>query len=204
MTMETMDVKLAITPDEELPRANSLDAEPAEVMHHRPLWRHWLLEDSPYIVMLLLALAGVTFRLTVGYWIMLAPVFGVICIIAGWNHVENQKDHIRLIAGQALNWAALVLAVYVLHDSGVAGELNANAIALAMMTLLALGTFVAGVQAWVWRISAIGIALLIAVPVIGWADQSAMILGFAALVLIAIGALVWWLQHRQTESPSAL
>lgn len=198
--METMGINRSITPGEELPRTKTLGGGPAMAVRNRPLWLTWVLDDTPYIAMLLLALAGVTFRLTVGYWIMLAPVFGVICVIAGWHHVENRDKHFRLIAAQALNWSALVIAVYVLHNSGVVGEMNANAIALAMMTLLALSTFVAGVQAWVWRICAIGIALLIAVPVIGWADQSAMILGFSALLLIAIGALVWWLQHRQPKS----
>lgn len=200
--METMDGAHAITPSENLARAQDSNAGPAAA-GRQPLWLHWLIQDSPYIVMLLLALAGVTFRLTVGYWIMLAPVFGIICVIAGWRHVESREDRFRLVAAQALNWSALVIAVYVLNNSGVTGEMNANAIALAMMTLLALGTFVAGVQAWVWRICAIGIALLIAVPVIGWADQSAMILGFAALVLIAIGALVWWLQQRRGKASAS-
>jgi hypothetical protein len=202
--METMDMHRVTTPVEDLLRTKTFDLRPAVTVQNRPLWLTWLLEDIPYILMLLLALVGVTFRLTVGYWIMLAPVFGVICVIAGWHHVENQENHFRLIAAQALNWTGLVVAVYVLNNSGVVGEMNANAIALAMMTLLALSTFVAGVQAWVWRICAIGIALLIAVPVIGWADQSAMILGFAALVLIAIGAVVWWLEHRQPKSPLSL
>jgi hypothetical protein len=46
-----------------------------------------------------------------------------------------------------LSWCAVLLAIYLLYDRGVQGVLNANANSLAMMILLALGTFVAGVQA---------------------------------------------------------
>jgi len=161
----------------------------------------WLLDDSPYIAMLALALCGVLLRLPVGYWVILTPVYGVICIIAGWRHFTTSKEHLQLVYSQALNWAALCLAVYLLYADGVQGVLNANSTSLAMMTLLALGTFVAGVQARLWRTCAVGALLFVAVPAVGWLDQSAMLLLGATAAVIAIGAFVWWLDQRENAMP---
>jgi len=57
----------------------------------------------------------------------------------------------------------------------VEGVLNANSTSLAMMILLALGTFVAGVQASSWRICAVGGVLFLVVPGLGWLDQSPLL-----------------------------
>jgi hypothetical protein len=65
-----------------------------------------------------------------------------------------------------------------------------------MMTLLALGTFVAGVQARVWRICAVGIVLFAAVPGLGWLDQSPLMWTVATLVIVALGGAVWWVMER--------
>jgi hypothetical protein len=157
----------------------------------------WLLHDSPFIAMLLLALIGVIFRLSVAYWIILTPVFGVISIAAGWRHFQGRTAQLGLVYRLALCWAALLLAVYLLYSSGVQGVLNANASALTMMTLLALGTFVAGVQAQVWRICAVGLVLFLAVPGLGWLDQSPLLWTAATVVIIACGGLAWWVTERQ-------
>jgi hypothetical protein len=74
--------------------------------------------------------------------------------------------------------------------------LNANATSLAMMTLLALGTFVAGVQARVWQISVVGGALFLAVPGLGWLDQSPMLLTAAAIMIVALCGLALWASHK--------
>ena len=37
--------------------------------------------DLPFCAMLSIALAGVGLHMPVGYWVLLTPVFGVICVI---------------------------------------------------------------------------------------------------------------------------
>jgi hypothetical protein len=167
---------------------------------HKPISVRWLLHDSPFIAMLLLALAGLVFRLPVTYWIILTPIFGIISIVAGWPHFETRQERLTLVYSLALNWCALMLSIYLLYNSGVQGVLNANASSLAMMILLALGTFVAGVQAKVWRICAVGAALFLAVPGLGWLDQSPLLLTGATLVIIALGGLAWWITQGQKDA----
>jgi len=160
------------------------------------LWR-WLRQDSPYIAMLLLALAGVIFRLPVGYWIILTPVFGVISIAAGWPHFDTSEARLELMFRQTMCWCALLLAIFLLYDTGVRGVLNANSSTLTMMTLLAMGTFVAGVQAGVWRICAVGLVLFLAVPGLGWLDQSPLLVTAAAFLFIGLGGVAWWVNQRK-------
>ena len=159
--------------------------------------RSWAVQDSPYIAMLVLALAGVIFRLPVSYWVVLTPVYGIICIVAGWRQFETREDRLRLIYTQVLSWLAFLVAIYVLFSYGVQGVLNGIATPLVMLTLLALGTFVAGLEVRIWRISAVGAVLFLAVPGIGWLKQSAALLAFATLVIIAIGGVTWWLAERR-------
>jgi hypothetical protein len=158
----------------------------------------WLLHDIPFFAMLLLALTGVILRMAVTYWVILIPVFAVICIAEGWRHFNTRTERLKLVCGVALSWCALLLAIYLLGNNGVQGVLNANATSLAMMILLALGTFVAGVQARVWQICAVGGVLFLAVPGLGWLDQSPLLLGAAAVLIILLSGLAWWAsQWRQ-------
>ena len=155
-----------------------------------------LIYDLPYAAMLALALAGVVFRLPVFYWVILTPVFGVISIAEGWSHFANRHERLGLIWRLALDWCAVLLAIYLLYNSGVQGVMNANATSLAMMTLLALGTFVAGVQARVWEVCTVGGVLFAAVPGLGWLDQSPLLLAFAAMVIVALVGVAWWVTRR--------
>jgi len=161
----------------------------------------WFLHDMPFIAMLLLALLGLVLRLSVSYWIVLTPVFGVISIAEGWNQFVTRSERLGLVYRLALIWCALLLAIYLLYNSGVQGVMNANATSLAMMILLALGTFVAGVQARVWQISTIGGVLFLAVPGLGWLDQSPLLLAAATCFIIALGGLAWWVSHGKWSQP---
>jgi hypothetical protein len=159
----------------------------------------WLRHDIPFISMLLLALFGVVFRLPVIYWVILTPVFAVISIAAGWFHFTTRRERFGLVFRLALDWCALLLAIYLLSNAGVQGVLNVNATSLAMMTLLALGTFVAGVQARVWQISAVGGALFAVIPSLAWLERSPLLFTAVAIVAIALSGVAWWVSQGRLE-----
>ena len=163
----------------------------------------WFLHDIFYIAMLALALVGVVFRLPVSYWVILIPVFGVITIAEGWSHFADRHERLGLVYRVALNWCAMLLAIYLLSNDCVRGVMNANATALAMVTLLALGTFVAGVQARVWQICGVGGLLFLSVPGLGWLDQSPLLLTAMTVLLVGLGGLAWWVgEGHQTVQPA--
>jgi uncharacterized membrane protein (DUF485 family) len=154
--------------------------------------------------MLSMALVGVVFRLPVTYWGILIPVFAIISGSEGWRHFVTRRERYALVLGVALNLCALMLAMYLLYNNGVTGVLNANATSLAMMILLALGTFVAGVQTKVWQICAVGGTLFLAVPALGWLDQSPLLLIAGTCLIIAIVGFVWWITQRRPSPPAGI
>jgi len=60
---------------------------------------------------------------------------------------------------------------------------NDNATGLTLLILLALGTFVSGVHARVWRICLVGVFLGLGVPTVAWVQD------FATLLLVGIPAV---------------
>jgi hypothetical protein len=189
-----------------IPTAAAVAPAPAGALpaSQESVFLRWFQHDIPYIAMLLLALVGVVFRLPVTYWGILIPVFAIISGAEGWQHFATRRERYGLVLGVALNWCALLLAMYLLYNDGVKGVLNANATSLAMMILLALGTFVAGVQTRVWQICAVGGALFLAVPALGWLDQSPLLLVAGTCVIIALVGFVWWVTQRRLGPPARL
>jgi hypothetical protein len=153
--------------------------------------------ELPYILMLLLALVGALLHLPIMYWIGLTPFFGIVCIVAGFRNFTTSRDRMHMFFSQILIWCALMVAIYVLYSSGVQGlTFNPNANPLALVTLLALGTFVAGVQARLWQTCAVCVVLFLAVPGIGWINQSLIFLIGISAVIVVLGGVVWALAER--------
>jgi len=166
--------------------------------------KHWLLRELPYAVMLALALGGIvvtSFRgsTTHVYWMVLAPVYALIVVAAGWRRLETGADRMRLIVTQALHWLAFLGAMWLMFLPEVRGVVNDNATSLALLILLALGTFVAGVHAAVWRICAVGIFLALSVPAVAWIQDSAMLLLVGVLLVAAVVAVFWWMWRRESR-----
>jgi len=160
----------------------------------------WLRHEWPYVAMLLLAVIGVVMALPVNYWLFLIPVFAVISVFAGWPHFPTREGHLELVYTLALNWGALLVAVFLLYQNSMRGLLNENATAVSMMVLLALGTFTAGVQARVWRICVMGALLALAVPAIAWLANSVMMWSVVTLVIVLVSAVAWWISERPRAS----
>jgi hypothetical protein len=197
MSMNIMSRKPDLATAEDFNDAPVADDETVVAPPHKSGLRSWLVEDSPYITMLVLAMLGVILRLPVAYWVILTPVFGIICVVAGWRQFNSRKARILLVYTQALAWASLIAAIYVLYNSGVQGVMNENSSSLAMITMLALGTFMAGLLARTWRICVVGAILFITVPAVGWVDQSAVLLMVATFAVIGVGGLTWWVDQRR-------
>jgi hypothetical protein len=166
--------------------------------------RGFLIRDWPYFAMLALALFGVA-RTSVArealtsYWIVLAPFFAVICVITRWRDVEGKAPHWHLIQTEALHWLAVLVAMYLVFVSDVKQMMNSDATALVLLTLLALGTFTAGIHVAAWRICLVGVLLALAVPAIAWLDQATLLILLISTVLVAIVVLYFMNRRQERE-----
>jgi hypothetical protein len=159
-----------------------------------------LLDDLPYAAIIALGLIGVSWTSisrtpSTTYWVFLTPVIALICIIAGWRHTAS-GERVAMAVTQVLQWAAVLIAMYLLTIGDVQRSLSANATGLMLLTLLALGVFVSGLNLRAWKLCVTGAFLAIAVPAIAWLHDAALLLLLIGLALIALLFLYWWIRER--------
>ena len=150
----------------------------------------------PFLVILTLAIAGVAYtnisqQPLVGYWEFLALAVGLVCVVTGWAEIDDRQARVRLMWTQALHWAAVLVAMNIMLLSGVQQLLPTQATSLVLLILLALGTFLAGLNLLSLQICFLGFAMVLAVPAISWVKQSALFLLLAVVFLIGLGMTFW-------------
>ncbi len=174
-----------------------------EVIHEQRPSR--FLRALPYLILLILTLAGVAYtsvnkKPLIYYWEALAVLTGILCIVSGWPNAAGRR--VRLVWTQVLHWAAFVGMMNLLLYTDVQQMLNADANGLAVLLLLALGTFVAGVHSLSWQTCILGVVMALAVPAIAWIEESALILVLAGGAFIVLAVLFWVLGHRKPSAPN--
>jgi len=153
--------------------------------------------------MLVLAIFGVAYasvapQAMTNYWTILGSVFAIICVATQWRNVEGQEAHWHLIWTQAFHWLGVMIAMYLVLLVNVKQMMNADASALVVLILLALGTFTAGIRhAAGWRVCLVGVVLGLGVPAIAWLEQSTLLLLLIATVLLSIAGL--YFMHKRRE-----
>jgi hypothetical protein len=162
--------------------------------------KFWL-RELPHAVVWVLTIVGVAYtsfarRALIGYWEFLAVLVAILCVVSGWSHAQGRRERVRLIWTQALHWLAILGAMNLILLPTVQTMLNADATGLAILMLLALGTFIAGVHALDWQVSLLGLVMALCVPGIAWLERSALLV---ALIVVGVAglALVVWLRLRQ-------
>jgi hypothetical protein len=146
------------------------------------------------------AYTNISHQPLVGYWEFLALVTGVLCVVTEWENAKDRQARLRLMSTQALHWVAILVTMNIVLLSRVQQMLPAPATSLVLLTLLALGTFLAGVNFLSLQICFLGLAMALAVPAIAWFKQSALFLVLAALFLIGLGVAFW---PRRTDKRGA-
>jgi hypothetical protein len=169
------------------------DASPPPTKRHPNFW----IRELPFTVVLILTIGGVAYtsfskQPIVAYWEILAPLIALVCIAAGWSEAGDNNARLRLVATQALHWFAFILVMNMLLLPNVQRIFSAQATALAIFTLLALGTFTAGVQVLSWQVCLLGVIMALGIPAIAWIENSALLVVLIAGAVVAIVAVIWW------------
>lgn len=168
--------------------------------------RGFLARDWPYVVMLVLAVLGVAFASVAGgammaYWEILVPVFAAVCIWTRARETHPKPQLRRLVTVEALHWGAVFVAMQLAYVPDVKSMMNADASALMVLTLLALGTFTAGAQLGAWRICVVGIVLALGVPFIAWLDRATLLITIVSVALAVLATFIF--VHRRHGAAQA-
>jgi len=175
----------------------------SDVQHGaRDSGRSWWgpIDDLPYAAIIVLGLIGISWTSisqtpSTTYWVYLTPVIALICIVAGWRHTPSD-ERIAMIVIQVLQWAAVLIAMYLITITNARRSLEANGTGLMLLTLLALGVFVSGLNVRAWKLCVTGAFLALAVPMVAWVEQAALLLLLVGIALIALLILYWWIRER--------
>ena len=166
----------------------------------------FLRRQLPFIAVLTLAIGGVAYanisrQPLVGYWEFLALAIGVLCIFTEWPRHNEKHARVRLLWTQALHWVAVLITMNIMLLSNVQRLLPAPAMSLVLLSLLALGTFLAGLNLLSLQIGFLGLALALAVPAIAWLKNSMLFFILGAVFLIGL-AMTFWLSQGDGRSAS--
>jgi hypothetical protein len=159
-------------------------------------WGSFLRRQLPYLSVLALAIVGVAYtnmahQPLVGYWEFLALATGVVCIVAEWPKRDGRQAHLRLIWMQSVHWVAVLVAMNIMLLSGVQQFVPTPATSLVLLLLLALGTFLAGLNLSLLPICYLGLSLALAVPAVSWLKQSVLFLVLIAVFLLGVAVMLW-------------
>lgn len=171
---------------------------------HLSFW----IRELPFTLILILTIAGVAYTSfkkepIVGYWEILAPIIALVCIGYGWQEAGDKAARLRLIVTQVLHWFAFLLVMNMLLLTSVQRIFTATGTALAIFTLLALGTFTAGVQVLSWQICLLGVIMALGIPAIAWIENSALLVVLIVGAVIGLGAVLWWHWHQRRARPKS-
>jgi hypothetical protein len=161
----------------------------------------WL-RELPFSLVLLLTVGGVAYstfsrQRIVIYWEVLAPIIGLVCVWYGWPWAQDKTAKLRLVGTQVLHWIAFLLVMNTLFLASVQKFFNAPSTGIAIFTLLALGTFTAGVHVLSWQVCLLGLIMAFGVPAVAWIETSALLFVLIAAVLVGIGVVIWWHWHER-------
>jgi hypothetical protein len=87
---------------------------------------------------------------------------------------------------------AFLLVMNTVFLTSVQKVLNAPSTGLAIFTLLALGTFTAGLHILSWQVCVLGLIMAVSIPAIAWIENSALLLLVLAVLVLGIAATIWW------------
>ncbi|MGN6410513.1 MAG: hypothetical protein ACTHK9_03490 [Nitrobacter sp.] len=161
----------------------------------------WM-KELPYSLVLVLTIIGVAYtsflrRPIVVYWEILAVVIGALCIGTRWPSSDDKDARWRLVWTQVLHWCAFLLVMNMLLLPSVQRILNANVTGLSIFTLLALGTFTAGIHVASWQVCILGLIMALSIPAIAWIESSALIVVLVVFVALGVGAAFRWHWRRR-------
>lgn len=147
------------------------------------------------VLVLLVVLAGIGVTVSdyspqsaYRYWMWMTPVFGIVSTVAAWSRAQRHGHAVgSIVPQQIVHWLGVLGAVAIIYVLQAYGRLTNEGAGSAVLVVLALAAFLAGIYSD-WRMAALGIILGGAAIAFAWVESVALIV--LPVLLIAVVALV--------------
>ena len=159
-----------------------------------------------YILLALMALAvigvGITYFLpdkSYRYWVAMIPVFGIGCTSIEWSRLRRQDLGIwKTVRNQLIHWFGVLVSVYLVHTLLNIQQLTKQNAGLIVLLVLALGTFLAGIQLG-WRLFVLGAFLWIILVMAAYLQGSLWVMILIGVVMISLFIYLRGRSGKSTE-----
>ena len=163
----------------------------------------FLLRKLPYVVALGLAIFGVAYsnlsrQPLNGFWEFMAVAMGFVCVASGWPKALDSDARLRLVWTQAAHWATILVTMNIVLTASFQQLMPVPATSLVLLMLLALGTFLAGINLTSLAICFLGLAMALSIPAIAWLKQASLFLLLAGVAVAGL-AIVFWPRGKSAD-----
>ncbi len=131
------------------------------------------------------------------YWLWMIPVFAIAAIISEWSRYKRHEiGGYQFIRQQVLHWGSVFIAIKTVFLLNQVGRLDNDATALALMTVLSLSVFLAGVYIG-WRFIVLGIFISLATLIVAYLEAYIWVLIPTAIGIVVLGIVVAFWEFRK-------
>jgi hypothetical protein len=164
----------------------------------------FLLRELPYVAVLALALFGVAYMnfsgaQINGFWEFLALAMALVCVATAWPDAEEREKRLTLIGTQAAHWATILVTMYLVLLPTFQQLMPVPATGMVLLMLLALGSFLAGINLLSLRICFLGAAMALSIPAMAWLKQASLLLLLLGVAAVGLAIVFWpiWRKARR-------
>jgi hypothetical protein len=152
-----------------------------------------------FVILVVLSLVGVGITdfspaSSYWYWFAMAPMFACACLIIEWTHARNEgRSWTSIFRTQFLTWFGLLVAVQAVFLLLRAGRLTYESTGLVILLLLALTTFISGINLG-YQLCLLGGFLCLTLLMVACLEQYIWVLVLAAVV--GVGVTLYGFKRR--------
>ncbi len=152
-----------------------------------------------FVVLMVLSLVGIGITdfspaRSYWYWFAMAPIFACACLIIEWSCVRGEgKNWLGILRTQLLTWLGLLIAVQLVFLLLRAGRLTYESTGLVILLLLALTTFIVGINLG-YQLCLLGGFLGITLLIVAYLEQYVWVVLLVAM--LGVGATFFVLKRR--------
>jgi len=155
-----------------------------------------------FVILMVLAIIGVGITdfspaRSYWYWLAMAPIFACACLFIEWTHMRDEgKSWLSILRTQLLTWFGLLVAVQLVFLLLRAGRLTYESTGLVILLLLALTTFIVGIQLG-FQLCVLGGFLGLTLLFVAFLEQYVWVIAFVAMLGVIATFLVLRRKRRQ-------
>ncbi|MCH9699703.1 MAG: hypothetical protein K0U68_16530 [Gammaproteobacteria bacterium] len=148
--------------------------------------------------LVILALIGVVItdvspEIAHAYWVGMLVVYGLSAMYCGKKRATIKGGLAGIVVKQIIHWTATLVAVLCVYSLLHTGSLSYDETGIIILLIIALGTFLAGIQVGIY-FYALGFLLALATVIVAYVEEFMWIIVIAAMIIVV--SVYFWNRRK--------